>query len=130
MVLVFFFLMIRRPPRSTLFPYTTLFRLVRGGNVFYTRDLAEAATAVRSRGYTDQGTAFYASAAPRSCLVGVTSYFKGGVHRYVTSAADKAALAAAGWRRERVRFYLGAAAVDPRFTLAVYPDTQQEVGTD
>src|SRR3989449_1478208 len=27
-VLVFFFLMIRRPPRSTLFPYTTLFRSV------------------------------------------------------------------------------------------------------
>src|ERR1043165_7438828 len=26
MYLVFFFLMIRRPPRSTLFPYTTLFR--------------------------------------------------------------------------------------------------------
>src|SRR3712207_7234731 len=26
--LVFFFLMIRRPPRSTLFPYTTLFRSV------------------------------------------------------------------------------------------------------
>src|SRR3712207_8069450 len=26
MVFVFFFLMIRRPPRSTLFPYTTLFR--------------------------------------------------------------------------------------------------------
>src|SRR5258705_4827863 len=25
-VVVFFFLMIRRPPRSTLFPYTTLFR--------------------------------------------------------------------------------------------------------
>src|SRR5256885_8637383 len=35
----FFFLMIRRPPRSTLFPYTTLFRsrpLVRG----QTRDVA------------------------------------------------------------------------------------------
>src|SRR2546421_7044116 len=30
---MFFFLMIRRPPRSTLFPYTTLFRspLARGG---------------------------------------------------------------------------------------------------
>src|SRR5256886_6808919 len=27
--LLFFFLMIRRPPRSTLFPYTTLFRSVR-----------------------------------------------------------------------------------------------------
>src|SRR2546430_4270912 len=25
-MLIFFFLMIRRPPRSTLFPYTTLFR--------------------------------------------------------------------------------------------------------
>src|SRR2546421_12576212 len=25
-MIVFFFLMIRRPPRSTLFPYTTLFR--------------------------------------------------------------------------------------------------------
>src|SRR2546427_13110120 len=28
--LLFFFLMIRRPPRSTLFPYTTLFR---SGNI-------------------------------------------------------------------------------------------------
>src|ERR1039458_10448368 len=28
--LFFFFLMIRRPPRSTLFPYTTLFRSVMG----------------------------------------------------------------------------------------------------
>src|SRR3712207_9269313 len=27
-ILVFFFLMIRRPPRSTLFPYTTLFRSI------------------------------------------------------------------------------------------------------
>src|SRR2546430_13725317 len=26
LVVLFFFLMIRRPPRSTLFPYTTLFR--------------------------------------------------------------------------------------------------------
>src|SRR3712207_7090748 len=26
MYVIFFFLMIRRPPRSTLFPYTTLFR--------------------------------------------------------------------------------------------------------
>ena len=30
---LFFFLMIRRPPRSTLFPYTTLFRSVRGDEV-------------------------------------------------------------------------------------------------
>src|SRR5436305_6858633 len=26
MIMLFFFLMLRRPPRSTLFPYTTLFR--------------------------------------------------------------------------------------------------------
>src|SRR5256885_17005680 len=30
-ILFFFFLMIRRPPRSTLFPYTTLFRSSGGG---------------------------------------------------------------------------------------------------
>src|SRR5258708_18673910 len=30
--LYFFFLMIRRPPRSTLFPYTTLFRSELGGH--------------------------------------------------------------------------------------------------
>src|SRR3712207_7356216 len=29
----FFFLMIRRPPRSTLFPYTTLFRSVIDGSI-------------------------------------------------------------------------------------------------
>src|SRR3712207_8256468 len=29
---LFFFLMIRRPPRSTLFPYTTLFRSLRLGD--------------------------------------------------------------------------------------------------
>src|SRR2546426_5390451 len=34
--LYFFFLMIRRPPRSTLFPYTTLFRSV------WTRTLAKS----------------------------------------------------------------------------------------
>src|SRR2546426_7640562 len=31
---LFFFLMIRRPPRSTLFPYTTLFRSVMDGWIF------------------------------------------------------------------------------------------------
>src|ERR1051326_9423703 len=31
MVCFFFFLMIRRPPRSTLFPYTTLFRSIVAG---------------------------------------------------------------------------------------------------
>src|SRR6266516_6253985 len=30
---IFFFLMIRRPPRSTLFPYTTLFRSLDAGDI-------------------------------------------------------------------------------------------------
>src|SRR3712207_7911864 len=34
---IFFFLMIRRPPRSTLFPYTTLFRS--GGNTMEVIDV-------------------------------------------------------------------------------------------
>src|SRR2546426_2322388 len=34
MLFLFFFLMIRRPPRSTLFPYTTLFRSGRAGARF------------------------------------------------------------------------------------------------
>src|SRR3712207_9194665 len=38
----FFFLMIRRPPRSTLFPYTTLFR-----SVAVAQDRAPAETLVR-----------------------------------------------------------------------------------
>src|SRR3712207_7843579 len=38
-ILCLFFLMIRRPPRSTLFPYTTLFRS--GGNIF--RGVSESA---------------------------------------------------------------------------------------
>src|SRR3712207_7663983 len=33
--------MIRRPPRSTLFPYTTLFRSTSGSIVFEGRDLAD-----------------------------------------------------------------------------------------
>src|SRR5258708_16821852 len=37
----FFFLMIRRPPRSTLFPYTTLFRSLVGGQVAIDDESAE-----------------------------------------------------------------------------------------
>src|SRR5215813_14931241 len=41
-LLFFFFLMIRRPPRSTLFPYTTLFRSRAHRGAFSPRDLAFA----------------------------------------------------------------------------------------
>src|SRR3712207_8981634 len=33
--LFFFFLMIRRPPRSTLFPYTTLFRSIKNTTILH-----------------------------------------------------------------------------------------------
>src|SRR5438270_2118675 len=33
---LFFFLMIRRPPRSTLFPYTTLFRSLNAARLYVT----------------------------------------------------------------------------------------------
>src|SRR3712207_8206920 len=53
--MIFFFLMIRRPPRSTLFPYTTLFRSVRtamaasGGTAERIMDAAERR--IRAAGY-------------------------------------------------------------------------------
>src|SRR5438270_7647621 len=43
---VFFFLMLRLPPRSTLFPYTTLFRSLRGERE---ADFQRALLAVRQR---------------------------------------------------------------------------------
>src|SRR3712207_9036728 len=46
-LILFFFLMIRRPPRSTLFPYTTLFRSV--GQRPRVRPGRVAARALRSR---------------------------------------------------------------------------------
>src|SRR5260370_6328735 len=43
---LFFFLMIRRPPRSTLFPYTTLFRSRKDGDDL----VARLALGLRDRG--------------------------------------------------------------------------------
>src|SRR5436309_2617984 len=56
--LFFFFLMIRRPPRSTLFPYTTLFRSRRDARPFRgwttVRGLAASAAAGRSEEHTSE----------------------------------------------------------------------------
>src|SRR5258708_40289678 len=46
-VMLFFFLMIRRPPRSTLFPYTTLFRSD------YFRDIGRMVLAAEGRKAND-----------------------------------------------------------------------------
>src|SRR2546426_5215883 len=47
MVFFFFFLMIRRPPRSTLFPYTTLFRSHGAQRLMRRADRLAAARALR-----------------------------------------------------------------------------------
>src|SRR2546430_1191390 len=57
----FFFLMIRRPPRSTLFPYTTLFRSALGGSLASKLKL----TKLRSAGRTSLRTTLWASSGPR-----------------------------------------------------------------
>src|SRR3712207_7127596 len=56
-VFVFFFLMIRRPPRSTLFPYTTLFRsgyAVRSAAAYSA--VSSAASSSSSRASTGRST--------------------------------------------------------------------------
>src|SRR3989440_7709269 len=56
MPLFFFFLMIRRPPRSTLFPYTTLFRSERvGGKGQEERRGEQSARANRARPEEERG---------------------------------------------------------------------------
>src|ERR1041385_9397064 len=51
---VFFFLMIRRPPRSTLFPYTTLFRSALRTHV--TMEIPSLDNTVRSKGRSEEHT--------------------------------------------------------------------------
>src|SRR5437588_12942590 len=51
-----FFLMIRRPPRSTLFPYTTLFRSQQWGRVLSTRQRELRPAPAFSSSEQDTGT--------------------------------------------------------------------------
>src|SRR5699024_12479837 len=53
-IFLFFFLMLRRPPRSTLFPYTTLFRS-RAREVSMTREVLQRGTAYRPRSERQEG---------------------------------------------------------------------------
>src|SRR3712207_7138649 len=55
-IFCFFFLMIRRPPRSTLFPYTTLFRsLAEGKQRIAHQNGDERRTVARRRPHEGQG---------------------------------------------------------------------------
>src|SRR2546423_3895390 len=67
----FFFLMIRRPPRSTLFPYTTLFRSPRlyGTVVRWTRSRPgpwSPADSTSTRTFRSSSTAYRRGFRPRS----------------------------------------------------------------
>src|SRR5438874_9633846 len=53
LVHVFFFLMIRRPPRSTLFPYTTLFRSDRRASPAHSRPRLGIEIAEGPRGHRE-----------------------------------------------------------------------------
>jgi hypothetical protein len=104
-----------------------LYRTRYGPDYYYTASRADIADATARRGYVDEGVVFYAATRPADCLVPVWSYRKNGVHRFITTSADAARLAKAGWTKEKVRFYAGRPKADSTFTFAVYPDTQQEV---
>src|ERR1035441_10888009 len=56
LVFCFFFLMIRRPPRSTLFPYTTLFRSVfsMDGDIARLGEICDLADKYRSEEHTSE----------------------------------------------------------------------------
>src|SRR5258705_612081 len=55
LVSLFFFLMIRRPPRSTLFPYTTLFRSLRAYQAHRLPERAHSGSAGKARGPAGTG---------------------------------------------------------------------------
>src|SRR3712207_7593765 len=63
---VFFFLMIRRPPRSTLFPYTTLFRSSNGLYALASVRLVCAARALSRMALSESS---FASAREKSAAV-------------------------------------------------------------
>src|SRR3712207_8482952 len=57
--------MIRRPPRSTLFPYTTLFRSLRGSENPYDRPLCMMTAQVQTKKAVSEDTARTAGACGR-----------------------------------------------------------------
>src|SRR6266513_3293231 len=63
--LFFFFLMIRRPPRSTLFPYTTLFRSCRSRSFHRTSPRRLVSWAPRGGRLKDQATDIHPATARR-----------------------------------------------------------------
>ena len=80
------------------------------------------------KGYVKGPHDFYASLKPSGCVVPVYRLVKSGIHRYTKVKSTRDRLVAAGWKYEKIAFYLGPpTATENQFTFAVVPDTQQEV---
>src|SRR6266478_5730221 len=126
---LFFFLMIRRPPRSTLFPYTTLFRSIRAmGGKTAARALMQAAgvpVVPGDNGEGGQGFPNAAAAKAAAARIGYPVMLKaaaggGGRGMRLVDSEDKLEAALAGAQREaKAAFgddtvYLEKAIVRPR----------------
>lgn len=84
--------------------------------------------ALLKKGYVQGPRDFFATMTDDACVSPVYRLYKGSIHRYAGTVASRDALVSAGWRYEKVAFYLAPAPrTDTQFTFAVVPDTQQEV---
>lgn len=100
--------------------------LSKGSDRRYTVDPVEVGR-LKADGWSDRWTAFHAPATSGSCTRPVISWTRSGIHRYSTSDAQATALAAAGWTRGSTAFHLGSPDRMRSFTLAVLPDSQDQV---
>ena len=100
------------------------------GEHFWTIDATEKQNLVSTGGFTtDEGIGFFASKTADPCLVPVYRYSNETLrkHRFAITAAERSSLSAAGWVDEGIKLYAAPTTVDTKFTIAVIPDTQNEV---
>ena len=106
---------------------TPVWRLARGSDFVWALDGADA-DRVAASGYTRQRVDFHAGTTAQSCLTAVYRLVRKGVHRLATRAQTPG-LSAQGWVGDGARFYLAPGGVDPKFSIAVIPDTQNETAS-
>src|SRR6266496_4116898 len=105
LLFLFFFLMIRRPPRSTLFPYTTLFRSPPGGS-HRRRSGCHPVRGTRRRGPRQGAGAARLDGGVRRCLRHRRCRAPrrtGGRWNHGGSASERTAVALPGWSCQAVR---------------------------
>src|SRR3989442_14062904 len=125
MLFLFFFLMIRRPPRSTLFPYTTLFRSDRAGDGVQQRAEPVAGGEQRLRVIARDRDALHRffSALPRLSRNSETSRRLASLSRFASITRDAAAIdnSTASRRSARIAFSVSASmSLRARFSSPSY----------